>query len=345
MMLAWFRRSFALPPGASTFADGIDGLHLFFLATTLLGALLIALAVAYFVARYQSSDPARATPEVSASGGREALIIGACLSLFLLWWVIGYRQYVRMRHPPPGAAVVYVTAKQWMWKFSYPSGNSSLDVLTVPVARPTQLIMTSRDVIHSFFVPAFRVKQDVLPGRYVSVWFEPTQVGEYLLECAEYCGVSHSRMLGRVRVLSVEDYAAWLEGTTDSRDSSMNLVSLGRDAAVRHACFSCHTVDGQAHIGPTWQGLFGASVELTSGARVTADAAYLTRAMMDPAAEVVAGYPPVMPTYLGSLSQPEVAAILEYLRSLSAASVPPSVRLPRVEVVSRSTAAQGASSP
>lgn len=333
-MLDWFRRLFALPPGASSFADGVDRLHLFLVASTLFGSLLVALTVAFTVARQREREPGQPTPRLVASGAREALIVAGCLSLFLSWWVLGCRQYVRMRRPPAGTVPVYVTAKQWMWKFSYPDGRSSLDELTVVVNRPVQLIMTSRDVIHSFFVPAFRSKQDALPGRYVSLWFEPTRVGEYPIECAEYCGVSHSNMLGRVRVLSAQDYATWLESEGSSRDSLPKLAELGREAAVRHSCFSCHTVDGQSHIGPTWQGLFGASVALTSGERVTADAGYLTRAMIDPAAEIVAGYPAVMPSYVGSLSPPEVAAILEYIRSLAASSAMPSVALPRTRLAS-----------
>lgn len=336
-MLELLRRLFLLPAGASSFADGVDALHFSIIGTTLVGATALALAVTFFLTRYRQRVPGAATPRLVVTRGGEALMIGGTLSLFLLWWVIGYRQYVQMRRTPPGARdTVYVMAKQWMWKFSYPSGESSLGVLTLPLGRKVQLIMTSRDVIHSFFVPAFRVKQDVLPGRYVTLWFEPTLPGEYPIECAEYCGVSHSHMLGRVRVLTAPAYATWLEAGGRSPAGGAKLAEAGRAAAVKHACLACHTVDGRAHIGPSWRGLFGSSVELTNGQHVTADAEYLTRAMMDPAAEIVAGYRAVMPTYLGSLSQPEVAAILEYIRSLPSVAPVPSVSLPRVQVLDSS---------
>jgi cytochrome c oxidase subunit 2 len=191
--------------------------------------------------------------------------------------------------------------------------------------------MTSRDVIHSFFVPAFRVKQDLVPGRYTSIWFQAVATGEFPIYCAEYCGVSHSNMSGVVRVLSPADYARWLQGSEPPGGQS--LVEIGREVAVRHACFACHTVDGQPHIGPTWSRLYGSSVELVGGQRVTADVAYLTRSMMEPGAELVAGYPPVMPTYLGTVSQAETAALVEYIRSLEHAEPSAGVALPRVVAV------------
>jgi cytochrome c oxidase subunit 2 len=224
--------------------------------------------------------------------------------------------------------VVYVTAKQWMWKFTYLDGRASMDTLTVPVGRPVELMMTSRDVIHSFYVPAFRLKHDVVPGRYYAMWFEATMPGTYDIDCAEYCGLDHSRMLGTVRVLDAADYAAWLESTTPGPET--DLVARGRDVATRRACVACHTLDGQRHIGPSWVALYGSTVALRDGRRIVADETYLTRSMMDPSAEVVDGYQPVMPSYRGILDQPEVAALVELIKSLRDAPVAPSVTLPRV---------------
>jgi cytochrome c oxidase subunit 2 len=257
-----------------------------------------------------------------AKSSREGSLVAGVLALFLGCWVIGYRQYLHMRQRQTNTATVYVTAKQWMWKFAYANGTRATDVLTLPVNAKVELIMTSRDVIHSFFVPAFRVKQDVLPGRYVSLWFEPTKIGTFSLFCAEYCGVSHSHMLGKIRVLSAADYTAWLETESSSTQASPALAALGREAAVKHGCLACHTVDGQPHIGPTWTRLYGATVELQGGKSIVADADYLTRSMMDPQAEITSGFRPVMPTYLGSLAQPEVAAIVEYIRTLAHGPVP-----------------------
>jgi cytochrome c oxidase subunit 2 len=197
--------------------------------------------------------------------------------------------------------------------------------------------MTSRDVIHSFYVPAFRMKHDVVPGRYYTVWFEAKAPGIYPVECAEFCGVSHSRMLGQVQVLSQPDYERWLggpapatsEGYVTARDGA-DLASIGRDVAARRGCLNCHTIDGQSHIGPTWAGLYDSRVSLADGRFVAADDAYLTKSMMEPQADIVAGYKGVMPTYRGALPEPEVAALVEFIRSLRNQPIRPTIELPAV---------------
>jgi cytochrome c oxidase subunit 2 len=321
----------ALPPQGSTASRGVDDLHVFVIAVTMVSSTLVAVVAIYFVVRYrQKGETPSLTPRVVASPLTEGLLIAGLLALFLFWWVLGYRQYVRMQEPPEDAMVVYVSAKQWMWKFAYPDGRKSNDVLVVPVGRPVRLVMTSRDVIHSFYVPAFRQKRDVLPGRYVTTWFEATAPGSYPIMCAEYCGVSHSGMLGTVHVLSSQDYAAWLR--TPSADASGDgaLAAEGARVAVRRACVACHTVDGQPHVGPTWSRLYGSDVTLQDGRHVIADEAYLTRSMMDPNAEIVSGFKPVMPSYLGLLTQPETAAVVEYIKTLRDGDVPEGITLPRL---------------
>jgi cytochrome c oxidase subunit 2 len=219
-----------------------------------------------------------------------------------------------------------------MWKFEYPDGRRSADVLTVPLGRPVRLVLTSRDVIHSFFVPAFRIKKDVLPGRYTTTWFLPRETGSFEIFCAEYCGTNHSRMRGSVLVLSQADYEAWLaarpddleEETAKEREGEArgdpvvlsDLAERGRTLAVRYGCAACHTVGGQRFVGPTWAGLWNSDVPLEGGRYVRADAAYLTRSMMDPTADIVRGFKPVMPSYRGLLAEPDVAAIVEYIRAL-----------------------------
>jgi cytochrome c oxidase subunit 2 len=316
-----------LPPQASTYARGVDTLHYFVIGSTMLGATFVFLLALYFVVRYRRRSAGQITARLTTPLPQEVFIIGGLLSLFLAFWVVGSIQYDHLMTPPDGALTVYVTGKQWMWKFAYPDGRSSLDVLTVPEHRPVKLVMTSRDVIHSFYVPAFRMKHDVVPGRYYTAWFEATEAGEYTIDCAEYCGVSHSRMLGKVRVLSAADYERWLAGRP-AADS--DLVAEGRDVAARRGCLNCHTLDGQPHIGPTWAGLYGSPVPLEGGRVVVADDAYLTRSMMDPQADVVAGYKPVMPTFHGVLGEPEVAALVELIRSLQDARYAPSILLPPV---------------
>jgi cytochrome c oxidase subunit 2 len=330
-----------LPPEASTFAPWIDWLHFAVISATMAGATVVFVIALYYLVRYGRGAPGELTPRTQTPLAIEATAIGVLLALFVGVWVIGTIQYDVMMTPPADATPVYVTAKQWMWKFAYPDGRQTLDELVVPVHHKIKLVMTSRDVIHSFYVPAFRIKHDVVPGRYYAAWFETTRPGTYSIECAEFCGNNHSAMLGRVRVLSARDYAEWLESTPPSKppgddvgeaDRSGDLAERGRDVATRRGCFNCHTVDGQPHIGPTWVDMYREPVRLADGRIIVADDEYLTRSMMDPLAEVVAGYSPVMPTYRGVLSQPEVAALLEYMKSIEHAPVAPSLRLPPVAV-------------
>jgi cytochrome c oxidase subunit II len=343
------RRLLDLPPQASTYASAIDHLHFVVITTTLIGAAVVFVVAIYFVIRYRRPPGHELTPRMQTSLRMELVLIASLQTLFLAFWVVGARQYNRLMTPPPGAMPIYVTAREWMWKFSYPDGRASMDVLTVPVNRTIKLVMTSRDVIHSFYVPAFRMKHDVVPGRYYTAWFEAKMPGTFDVDCAEYCGVGHSRMLGQVQVLSQADFERWLDshpivaatGATGVAGAEMNDLSEdGREVAVRRGCLSCHTLDGQRHIGPTWSGLYDSRVKLTDGATVVADEAYLTRSMMDPAVEIVEGYPPVMPTYRGVLDPSEVAALVELIKAVRNAPYPPSVELPKVVPVSSSSPAE-----
>ena len=322
------RRLLALPPQASSFAVDIDTLHYVVITATMLGATLVFALALYYLLRYRRRRPGELTAHVQTALPLEMFIIGGLQLLFLVFWAVGAAQYQHLMNPPADAMPIYVTAKQWMWKFAYPDGRSSLDVLTVPVGRPVKLIMTSRDVIHSFYVPAFRVKHDVVPGRYYVAWFRAEKPGTYDLDCAEYCGIDHSRMLGKVQVLGAEDYQRWLEAARPGE--ATDLVARGREVAARRECLGCHTIDGQPHIGPTWARLYGSDVKLDGGRIVVADDAYLTRSMMDPEVEVVSGYKPVMPTYRGVLPEPEVAALVEFIASLRDQPIAPTVILPRV---------------
>ena len=323
-----------LPPGASTMAEPIDQLHFFIIGTTFVGAFGILGAALWFSFKYRRRSDREYAPRIWSPTWLEVSSVGTLLSLFILWWAIGVRQYGELQNTPANAMDVYVVGKQWMWKFTYPDGKSSAGVLVVPSGRPIRLLLTSRDVIHSFFVPAFRIKQDAVPGRYSSVWFEADREGTYRAMCAEYCGQSHSRMWADVVVLDPEDYERWLEGAGDEQESGGDdMVSRGRDAAARYGCLGCHTTTGQDHIGPTWRGLYGSYEELADGERILVDEDYLTESMMEPEARRVAGFETVMPTYRGVLPQPEVAAIVELIKSLEDADVEPVVELPPVDPV------------
>lgn len=341
-----FRAVLFLPPQASSVALEVDVLHYSVISATMLGALAVFALATWWLIRFRRRGEAHATtPRVRMPLPFEVGLIVGTLGLFLAWWVVGFLQFVRQEAPPDDALRVHVTAKQWMWKFAYPDGGSSINVLTVPVGRPVHLVMTARDVIHSFYVPAFRLKQDVVPGTYLSLWFEASAAGTYPVYCAEYCGLEHSRMRAVVVALEPDEYAAWsqdrrrapLDGMPQGRmpddGAGGDMVQQGREAAARHGCFACHTVDGQPHIGPSWAGLFGSARSFVGSDPVVVDEAYLTRSMMDPMAEIVSGFQPVMPSYQGALTATEVGALVELIRSLR--DVPlagPSVELPRTEV-------------
>lgn len=337
------RRLLFLPRAGSTLADRVDGIHFFIVLTTFVVAVCIGLTGFVFLVRFRRRHAATFTPRVEAPVWLEAIFIGVPLSFFLLWGVIGFRDYVWVRNPPAGTLDVYVTGKQWMWKFALTDGVGSVGVLHVPTGRPVRLLITSRDVVHSFYVPEFRLKQDALPGRYTETWFEVKKPGRYQVLCAEYCGLDHSHMRAEVVALEPGEFEAWRArqkvlptpgpGEADERfsgaDEPRPLAELGRTVAVQKGCFQCHTVDGTPHIGPTWLGLYEREEPLASGGRIRADVAYLTESMMDPAAKVVAGFNPVMPTFHGRLSPGEVAALVEFIKSLRPERpVPPAAQEP-----------------
>ncbi|MBU8897291.1 cytochrome c oxidase subunit II [Corallococcus sp. H22C18031201] len=311
------RRLFFLPEQGSTFATRVDALHFAMLLTTLGVGTGLGLTGLVFLVRYRRRASAEPTPHLIAPVWLEAVFVSVPLALFLLWFALGFRQYVWVESPPPDAMDVYVTAKQWMWKFAYPGGPSAIDTLVVPAGRPVRLLITSRDVIHSFFVPDFRFKRDAVPGRYTEIWFEAPRPGRHQVLCAEYCGLDHSQMRGEVVVLSPADFEAWRasrrEGVPVAGES---MAERGEHVAASQGCLQCHSVTGVPHIGPTWWGLYGRVEPLVGGGKVLADEAYLTESMMDPLAKVVAGYPPVMPSYHGRLSAGDAGALVEFIKSL-----------------------------
>jgi cytochrome c oxidase subunit 2 len=308
------RKLLALPPQASTVAQEIDVLHYVVITLSLLGAIVVAGTVAVLLVRYRrrpgGTPPAPRPRRIPVWA--EGVVIGGLLVMFLAFWIVGFHQLVHIRTAPADAMDVYVVAKQWMWEFAYPDGNATNSELVVPANRRVRLLLTSRDVIHSFFVPSFRLKQDVLPGRIVSLWFEAKQPGEYDILCAEYCGTEHSMMRGRVIVL---DEAAWARWSEDHARGN-ELAAVGERVASERGCLRCHTVDGTPHLGPTWTGLYDSLVELGDGTVMRATEAYLTESMMDPERRIHRGFAPIMPSYRGLLDAADVAALVHYIRSL-----------------------------
>ncbi len=334
------RRFLLLPPQMSSVARDIDALHYAVILPTMAGALLVTLVGGYFLIRYRRRDlrTALANPDASARPPAviKLLALVGLLTMFLVWWFVGVREYVRLRVAPADAMVVYVTAKKWMWKFAYPAGARSIARLYVPAGRPVKLVMTSRDVIHSFFVPEFRVKQDVVPGRYTTLWFEVVAPGTYQILCTQYCGTSHSLMRAEVVAMPQAQFDRWLAGQdpagarlagpryvdpqlglADAAPAQLlSMVRQGERVAAEQGCLRCHTLDGTPHLGPTWAGLYDALVPLEGGGEVVADVAYLTESIMDPMAKIHRGYQPLMPSYLGRRGAADVAAIVELIRSL-----------------------------
>jgi cytochrome c oxidase subunit II len=318
-----------LPERASTFAERVDWLHYFVIIVTMVMSVAVGLAALYFFFRYRKVREGQPTRYVVPSQKTEFLFVSVPLVFFLSWFAIGFRDFVFYQTIPRDTLDINVMGKQWMWKFAYPGGPNGVSVLYVPANRPVRLLLTSRDVIHSFFVPAFRIKMDVVPGRYTQTWFEATQPGTYQVLCTEYCGMWHSKMYAEVVVLPPEEFDTWLQsqrvgGQLENRQDmaapeplpAASLVQQGEQLVASQGCLKCHSVNGDAHIGPTFAGLYGRQERLQSGRTLQVDEAYITQSMMDPGAHLVAGYANVMPTYWGRLTGPQTAAIVEYLKFL-----------------------------
>ena len=293
-------------------AARVDALYIFLLIVCGMMALLVFTCLIYFAARYRYR-PGVAAEQIEGSTELEIVWTTIPFLVFMVIFAWGAVVYFRERTPPRDAAEVYVVAKQWMWKLEHAEGQREINELHVPVGQDVKMIMTSQDVIHSFFVPAFRIKQDVLPGRYTVAWFRATKPGVYHLFCAEYCGTQHSGMVGSVIVLEPAQYEAWMSG-----GQTGPLSVAGEKIFAELGCVTCHRSDTQGR-GPSLQGVFGKPVALEDGRTVVADENYLRECILDPGAKRVKGFQPIMPTFQGLVSEEQVNALVAYIKSLSAA--------------------------
>jgi cytochrome c oxidase subunit 2 len=275
-------------------------------------SLLIAGLIVYFAVRYRRRAPESVGADIHGSLVLEMVwtIIPALITVVIFVW--GASVFFAMSRPPDETLNVYVVGKQWMWKFQHLDGQREINELHVPVGRAVKLIMTSEDVIHDVFIPAFRVKADVLPGRYTNIWFQATKPGRYHLFCAEYCGTRHSGMVGEVVVMDPSDYQTWLSGGAPEG----SLASGGEQLFQSLACITCHRADSQGR-GPVLQGLFGKTVHLQNGEAVTADEAYIRESILQPSAKIVDGFQPIMPTFQGLVTEEQLLQLVEYVKSLS----------------------------
>jgi cytochrome c oxidase subunit 2 len=300
------------PPAASVMADRVDQLFLFMLALTGLVTATIAALVLYFAFRYRRRSETMIPPQTTGSHLLEWTWALVPLAIFMIPFVWGAKLYAEMYTPPAGALEIDVEARQWMWKFQHPGGQKEINELHVPTGRPVKLTIASQDVIHSFFVPAFRMKQDAVPGRYTTVWFEAKRLGRYHLFCSEYCGTAHSHMQGWVTVMEPAEYESWLAlGATQS------LASEGAKLFQQLGCFTCHRPDSLRR-GPVLAGLYGHRVQLADGTMVVADDTYIRESILDPAAKVVLGYQPIMPTFRGRVTEEQIRQLIAFIKSMSA---------------------------
>ena len=299
------------PEQASSMASQVDGLYLFLVSVSVFFTLLIFALVFVFAVKFRKSAHAKAE-HIEGSLPLEltwTLIPLGITMIFFAWGALIYFQEAR---PPRGAMEVYAVGKQWMWKFEHETGQREINALHVPVGRDVKMIMSSQDVIHSFYVPAFRIKQDVLPGRYTTTWFRPTKVGTYHLFCAEYCGTEHSGMIGEVVVMEATAYQAWLANGGATASMSAN----GKELFSQLGCATCHRFDTQGR-GPNLVGLFGKQVQLNDGRTVVADENYIRESILNPQAKIVAGFQPIMPTFQGQVTEESLGALVSYVKSLS----------------------------
>jgi cytochrome c oxidase subunit 2 len=305
--------SFWMPPQISTVAHNVDSLFNFILWISVFFFLLIVAVMVFFVIRYRRREGLDAAESASHNTALELTWTIIPLVIVVVIFFFGFRGYLDMATPPANAYEILVDGQKWNWSFTYPNGYVD-ENLHVPVDRPVRLVMTSADVIHSLYVPAFRVKMDVVPGRYSKAWFEATQVGEYDLFCAEYCGTSHSDMLAHVIVHPPGEFETWLEKASNFLET-MSPVDAGRKLFQVRGCTQCHSMDGSAKTGPTLLGVFGRTEQMANGTSLTVDENYIRESILEPNARVVAGFEPVMPTYQGRLKDEEIMAIIEYLKA------------------------------
>ena len=305
-----------LPPQASTIASTVDVLTLSLLGLCGVVALGVCVTILYFVIRYHEGSKANRSRKRHDGWKLEILWTILPLGIFILLFAYGAYTYMEMHSIPPGAMEVYVTGKQWMWKFQHPNGTQELGELHVPVGKPIELVMTSEDVIHSFFVPAFRMKQDVLPGRYTYTWFQATRPGRYHLFCTQFCGTHHAVMGGEIIVLPEALYQQWEStGVTQALlHGDGNMIARGKKVFERHGCVSCHGV-GSSIPAPSLDGLFGSKVLLDNGESLIADENYIRESILEPQAKIVAGYKNIMPSFQGQLSDDEIISLIEYIKS------------------------------
>jgi cytochrome c oxidase subunit II len=302
------------PEQASTMAARVDALFYFLVAVAIFFAALIFFTIVVFAVKYRRRTDDERPPPIEGNNSLEVFWSAVPLGLTMVMFVWGAIIYFDIYNPPNDALEISVVGKQWMWKAQHAEGQREINELHVPVGQAVKLTMTSEDVIHDVFLPAFRIKQDVLPGRYTTLWFQATKAGEYPLFCSQYCGTQHSGMVGRVVVLEPAEFEKWLSGGA----TGLSMIDQGASLFKRFGCETCHGAGGTSQ-GPSLAGLFGKTVKLQGGTTVTADENYIRESILDPRAKIVAGYQPIMPTFKGLVSEEGLLQLIAYIKSLEGA--------------------------
>jgi len=310
----WFQ-NWLLPKAAATHAGNVDGLFLFIVLLTIFFFFFNGALILYAVKKWRRRSEDEVTPHITHNTKMELVwsLIPMAVVMGIFFW--GFAGYVRAWVAPNDALEIIATGKKWVWQFEYPDGTRTLNDLHVPVGKPVKLVMHSEDVIHSFYVPGFRLKRDVIPGRYTELWFTPTEPGKQQVFCAEYCGKGHSDMLANIYVDTPEQYEVFLkEG--DEQVRKMPLKELGKLVYENKGCATCHTLDGSKSQGPSWRGIYGQMRKGTDGKEHKVDENYIRESILQPQAVVVQGYEPIMPTFQGLLREREISGVIEYIKSL-----------------------------
>jgi cytochrome c oxidase subunit 2 len=300
------------PQQASEQAGQIDALYFFLVAVTGFFAVLVAVLVTVFAVKFHRRHGDEVGDAIHGSLVLELLWTFIPLGITMVMFVWGAQVFFHMTRPPKGAMEIYVVGKQWMWKAQHMDGAREINELHVPIGRPVKLVMGSEDVIHSFFIPDFRVKADVIPGRYNTLWFTATKPGKYHIFCTQYCGTKHSGMIGTVTAMDPSDYQAWLSGGSAGGTMAENGAKLFADLS----CNTCHLENGQGR-GPVLKGLYGKQILITGGQTVTMDDAYIRESVLQPQAKVVSGFQPIMPTFQGLVTEEQLLQLIAYIKSLS----------------------------
>ncbi len=309
------------PVSASSYSGSVDALFAYLMIVAVFFSLLIFFGIVYFALRFRRLSPDEIGADIHGSTALEVtwMLIPFLLTLVMFGW--GASVYVEMRTQPKQALEIYVIGKQWMWKMQHAEGRKEINELHVPVDRAVELTMASEDVIHDFYVPAFRVKMDIVPGRYSKLWFKATKPGKYHLFCSQYCGTNHALMGGWIYVMEPADYQQWLAGGPQQAASSdsgapaqASLADAGAQLFQTLACQTCHRSD-IAGPGPNLKGVFGSTVHLDNGQTVIADEAYLRECILHPGVKMVAGYQPIMPSFQGLVTEEQLLQLIAFIKS------------------------------